>query len=349
MGQEIDGLRQRRDRFHPGSLPNRQQARARTFFEPCGGPHRLMWCPRSRKPLMSPSTQPGHRTNTKRLSSLLVVLTMTIASTMLLPTTPVAAQTTPPSPPAEFATPCPEMTDSVYRLYSAYFLRLPDQGGYDFWIRAYASGDYNLTTMSDFFASSPEFQQRYGSLDNQQFVELVYANVLRRTPDREGFFFWLDELDSGRVSRGGLMSFFSESEEFVALTGTVRPLAGYLNAYPEGTIWACGQGAAEGPRYLFNEFVDLYVLNVGASSASARIELLNRFGDVRDSGDWTLPVNNEVYVSSFAPTPDITTIVFDVDPNVIWISVSYPVSIGESRPGWGFRTQGGANMAAAIN
>ena len=48
------------------------------------------------------------------------------------------------------------MTDSVYRLYAAYFLRLPDEGGFDFWVRASSRGDDNLTTMSDFFAASPE-------------------------------------------------------------------------------------------------------------------------------------------------------------------------------------------------
>lgn len=280
----------------------------------------------------TPST-PRRRRAVRRL---LLGLTL-LASSIFVPAAPAFAQT-PSQPPAEFATPCPEMTDSVYRLYAAYFLRLPDQGGYDFWIRSYATGDHNLTTMSDFFASSPEFQSRYGSLDNQAFVELVYANVLRREPDREGFFFWLDELDSGRISRGGLMAFFSESQEFVQLTGTVRPLAGYLNAYPRGTIWACGQGPAEGPRYLFNPFVDLYILNIGDRAAPASIQLLNRFDDIVDRGDWTLQPNDQVYVSSFEPTPDVDTVVFDIDPNTIWIAVSYPTSIGDSRSGWGFQT-----------
>lgn len=297
-----------------------------------------MTLPSAPAPQDPPPTQ--RRPNTR----LLLVGLALLISAVFTQATPASAQAAPSSPPAEFATPCPEMTDSVYRLYSAYFLRLPDQGGYEFWIQAYAAGDFNLTTMSDFFAASPEFQQRYGSLDNQQFIELVYANVLQRTPDREGFFFWLDELESGRVSRGGLMSFFSESEEFVMLTGTTLPLAGYLNAYPVGTVWSCGQGSSEGPRRLTNEYLDLYVLNVGNTPAEANILLLNRFGDVRDSGSWTLPVNNELYVDSYIPDPDITTIVFDIAPNVIWISVSYPVSIGETRPGWGFRTQSGGSM-----
>lgn len=289
---------------------------------------------------------PTHSSTRRPRRRRLLLAVAGLVAGMLAHTVPASAQTTPSTPPAAFATPCPEMTDSVYRLYSAYFLRLPDQGGYEFWIRSYASGEHNLTTMSDFFAASPEFQERYGSLDNEAFVELVYANVLQRTPDREGFFFWLDELNAGRVSRGGLMSFFSESEEFVALTGTTRPLAGYLNAYPVGTIWACGQGRAEGPRYLFNDYLDLYLLNVGNRAASARIELHNRFDDVVDSGSWTLPVNNNLYISSFVPTPDVDTVVFDIDPDVIWIAVSYPESIGESRPGWGFRTSGNASMTA---
>jgi hypothetical protein len=106
----------------------------------------------------------------------------------------------------------------VARLYFAYFLRIPDYAGLDFWIGYYRAGN-SLDAISDFFAGSAEFQSRYGSLDNAGFVNLVYQNVLGRAPDPGGFAFWKGQLDSGQRTRGQVMLGFSESEEFRALIG----------------------------------------------------------------------------------------------------------------------------------
>ena len=76
--------------------------------------------------------------------------------------------------------------------------------------------------MSAAFATSPEFGQAYGALDDEAFVDLVYANVLDRAPDAGGRAFWLDQLARGRT-RGSLMALFSDSPEFVDVTGTVAP------------------------------------------------------------------------------------------------------------------------------
>ena len=68
-------------------------------------------------------------------------------------------------------------------------------------------------------ASSSEFIDRYGSLSNSQYVDLVYQNVLGRAPDSSGRKHWVDGLTAGRNSRGGVMIGFSESPEFRARTG----------------------------------------------------------------------------------------------------------------------------------
>jgi hypothetical protein len=101
----------------------------------------------------------------------------------------------------------------VARLYFAYFLRIPDYGGLDFWIGYYRAGN-PLEAISDFFAASAEFQARYGSLDNAAFVNLVYQNVLGRAPDAGGFAFWKGQLDTGSMTRGQVMLGFSESPEY---------------------------------------------------------------------------------------------------------------------------------------
>jgi hypothetical protein len=101
----------------------------------------------------------------------------------------------------------------VARLYFAYFLRIPDYAGLNFWIGYYRAGN-PLDAISNFFAGSAEFQDRYGALDNAAFVNLVYQNVLGRAPDAGGFSFWKGRLDSGAATRGQVMLGFSESDEY---------------------------------------------------------------------------------------------------------------------------------------
>lgn len=106
---------------------------------------------------------------------------------------------------------------SIYRLYLAYFLRPADAGGFAFYTDQATTR--SLTSISNDFARSPEFVQRYGDLSDTEFLDLVYANVLSRTPDAGGYSFWLDQMARG-VSRGDVMLAFSESPEFVVRTGT---------------------------------------------------------------------------------------------------------------------------------
>jgi hypothetical protein len=102
----------------------------------------------------------------------------------------------------------------VARLYFAYFLRIPDYGGLQFWINYYKAGN-SLDAISNFFAASPEFQSTYGALTNAQYVNLIYQNVLGRAPDQVGYDFWLNQLDTAARTRGQVMLAFSESAEYL--------------------------------------------------------------------------------------------------------------------------------------
>ncbi len=50
--------------------------------------------------------------------------------------------------------------------------------------------------MANGFIGSPEFSSTYGALNNSQFVELMYTNVLHR-PSDAGRQTWLDLLNNG--------------------------------------------------------------------------------------------------------------------------------------------------------
>jgi uncharacterized delta-60 repeat protein len=106
----------------------------------------------------------------------------------------------------------------VARLYFAYFLRIPDYSGLNFWIGYYRAGN-TLDAISNQFVQSGEFQGTYGALDNGQFVDLVYQNVLGRAPDAQGRAFWKNELDTGARTRGQVMLQFSESAEYRGTSG----------------------------------------------------------------------------------------------------------------------------------
>lgn len=120
---------------------------------------------------------------------------------------------------AEFQQRFPPMV----RLYAGYFLRIPDYPGLTYWFGQYrptdGSAGRTLNQVSDAFAQSAEFVNRYGALGNEAFVDLVYQNVLGRAPDASGRAYWTGELGRG-LSRGGLMVGFSESQEYQQRTTT---------------------------------------------------------------------------------------------------------------------------------
>jgi hypothetical protein len=105
----------------------------------------------------------------------------------------------------------------VARLYFAYFLRIPDYGGLQYWIGQFRSGT-SLSAISQAFAGSPEFTGRYGALTNSQFVSLVYTNVLGRAPDAAGLTYWTNQINAG-MTRGDMMLAFSESPEYRTVIG----------------------------------------------------------------------------------------------------------------------------------
>jgi len=118
------------------------------------------------------------------------------------------------------------------RLYKAYFLRLPDPSGLDYWARSRRNGR-TLDSISQQFARSTEFQRRYGKLTNAEFLDTIYDNVFDRAPDPGGRDFYLRRLNDGSWPRGKVVLQFSESSEYerkmrgtVAVVELVRGMTG---------------------------------------------------------------------------------------------------------------------------
>lgn len=106
-------------------------------------------------------------------------------------------------------------TQSIARLYQAFYKRLPDTEGFLYWMEARRTGGWSIYRVAEQFAKAPEFKTMYGTLDDAAYVDRVYDNVLGRAPDAAGRQYWIDQLASG-VTRGRVMTSFSESPEYKA-------------------------------------------------------------------------------------------------------------------------------------
>lgn len=111
-----------------------------------------------------------------------------------------------------------QVVSPLVRLYYANFLRNPDFEGLMFWLDRLTTQASTLDDIANFFAGSAEFQQLYGTLTNEEFVQLVYQNVLGREADAGGLAFWTTELETGNRTRGQVMLGFSESAEYTGQT-----------------------------------------------------------------------------------------------------------------------------------
>lgn len=130
--------------------------------------------------------------------------------------------TPPPAPPLTRAEALasimhsPEYQDTVpplARLYFATFGRYPDYEGLNYYTGV-REGGMTLPEIAQEFASGREFEIRYGSLGNAEFVERLFVNVLGDAHQPDVRAYWVSELDAGRMTRGHVIVDLSESGAF---------------------------------------------------------------------------------------------------------------------------------------
>jgi hypothetical protein len=106
---------------------------------------------------------------------------------------------------------------TVARLYEAALDRAADPQGMAFYSLLLQQG-ITTTQIAAGFMASPEFQGRYGGLDDANFVAQLYRNVLGREGDAQGTAFYLEHLGSGAMSREAVLVGFAGSPENQQLT-----------------------------------------------------------------------------------------------------------------------------------
>ncbi|HBO8085897.1 TPA: DUF4214 domain-containing protein [Pseudomonas aeruginosa] len=88
-------------------------------------------------------------------------------------------------------------------LYTTFFDRAPDAGGLAYWVAQVEGGQITLAQVAEnWLNEQPEGMSKFPSgQTDAQFIEAMYNNLLGRAPDTGGSQYWLDQLQSGAVSR----------------------------------------------------------------------------------------------------------------------------------------------------
>ncbi|MFB3076909.1 MAG: DUF4214 domain-containing protein, partial [Lysobacterales bacterium] len=88
----------------------------------------------------------------------------------------------------------------VQEMYVAYYGRPGDPGGVEFWADQLESQGGDLASIIDAFGTSEEFEDRFGSLEDEELINNIYQQLFGRDADPEGLDFYLDELQSGQAT-----------------------------------------------------------------------------------------------------------------------------------------------------
>lgn len=142
-----------------------------------------------------------------------------------------------------------EHQGAVYRLYKATLGREPDGGGLVGWTNALDNATQTIQAVAQGFVGSTEFQSTYGTLNNSQFVSLLYRNVLGRDADAGGLAGWVNALNNG-ASRASVVVGFSDSSEFRLTTasGQATYMASNFGSWSDDLRGGAGNNTLLGGR-----------------------------------------------------------------------------------------------------
>jgi hypothetical protein len=176
----------------------------------------------------TPTTSSFHSLTAEGANGSTGVYQISATQTALPPTTPgptTPGPTTPgPTTPGPTEPTAPEYVQTIILLYEAALNRNGnyDWDGVNFWIDRYESGT-SYQTIARSFLNSPEFERNFGEplvptqgnfLNNNQFVNTMYQNVLDRGGDPSGLQYWNSVLQGNGNRESVLLNFARSPENF---------------------------------------------------------------------------------------------------------------------------------------
>lgn len=89
----------------------------------------------------------------------------------------------------------------VQQLYIAYFGRPADTTGLNFWAGVIDAANGNIAAVQAGFSASTESQTLFGNKSNIDKVISIYLNTFGRQPEAAGLTFWVNQLETGKLTQ----------------------------------------------------------------------------------------------------------------------------------------------------
>ena len=94
----------------------------------------------------------------------------------------------------------------VTKIYVATFNRAPDASGLAYWVYDSFGGSATIEQIAESFFDSAEAQSIYTpDMSVTQKVNAAYVNLFGREAEADGLAYWVEEIESGRVSQGSMI------------------------------------------------------------------------------------------------------------------------------------------------
>ncbi|MCG8610276.1 MAG: DUF4214 domain-containing protein [Pseudomonadales bacterium] len=87
--------------------------------------------------------------------------------------------------------------ESVLGAYIAYYGRPADPAGLSFWAGELQNNGGDLSGIIEAFGNSPEFEERFGSLEARELVDNLFVQLFGRSADEAGLNFWVEQYENG--------------------------------------------------------------------------------------------------------------------------------------------------------
>lgn len=93
-------------------------------------------------------------------------------------------------------------TDTIQKLYIAYFNRPADVAGLAYWEGQLSRGLITMQDLAQSFSEQVEYKLVYENKSTSDFVGALYRNLFAHEADPAGLDYWVKQIDSGAVRKG---------------------------------------------------------------------------------------------------------------------------------------------------
>ena len=130
-----------------------------------------------------------------------------------------------------------QYTETLQKLYVAYFNRPADPDGLKYWSYALQYQNIPLSDISNAFATSQEYQIAYAGLSNQQVVNQVYVNLFGRNAEAGGLQYWAALLDDKKISVANVVTIVGNAalnEDLIAYNAKTAAATSFTTGLERG-------------------------------------------------------------------------------------------------------------------